>query len=708
MTKTSNNANWQPLDSLRNIFSANLDALASRDVALADRLRALTPKPRHVRELHSALQIGIQSANTVHIQPNPVTPASAKEVTAKLCPSQTYVLPVLVAGIDQGWLWSSLYSLPANVPALPGHRPPLYFLVQDVERLWTAMHLHEWRGLLADNRTHLFVGPNATQQLRETLLANARLVWPRLSVTIEHSLWREGETLDTFLRSINSDIAARLQTLTHRNNTASAAMSAIEVARGLRSDRPLRVMGITSRYTTFLQHSMRDWLDAFSRLGHETHLVIERADHEVMNNVVYTQAVADFRPDLVVIIDHYRAELAAIPATIPCVMWVQDQLPNICSAKGGAAQADRDYCLGFGRLQLSRKFGYPADRYMPATVPVNESRFTPAPLTDEERSQYACDVSFVTHASTPADVLVKAEMKKIGGDAQRLIGDVFERLRAIYADGNSLTQPILLRRLIETSLLDTKTSVDAPSLAYLMDFFQQKVNNALFRHQSIEWLVEMDVNLRLYGNGWESHPTLARYARGPANNQTQLSAICRASKINLQATPHGAVHQRLFEGLAAGGFFLIRQCPGDLIERVYRKLYEWCMQHNVRSNEQIRSSTSPEVQQWLREAEHLIGVSPFDPDYNLCDNLELSHDGEFIRSAGAIWDDYDAVAFNSRDELQQRVTRYLNDTDARQSIACSMREKVLERFTYVSTTERLVDFIATDLERQATPLEAAA
>src|SRR3712207_8955495 len=43
--------------------------------------------------------------------------------------------PVLVAGLDQGWLWHALYHLPVNTPRTPGHRPPLYFLASDLERL---------------------------------------------------------------------------------------------------------------------------------------------------------------------------------------------------------------------------------------------------------------------------------------------------------------------------------------------------------------------------------------------------------------------------------------------------------------------------------------------------------------------------------------------------------------------------------------------
>ena len=70
--------------------------------------------------------------------------------------------------------------------------------------------------------------------------------------------------------------------------------------------------------------------------------------------------------------------------------------------------------------------------------------------------------------------------------------------------------------------------------APLLDFFLQRINNALFRHQALHWIADLGLNLRLYGKGWEKHPRFGRFARGPADNETQIGAIYRASRINLQ------------------------------------------------------------------------------------------------------------------------------------------------------------------------------
>lgn len=699
---------WQPLQLLRQNFDANVEALATRDPALAARLRAHTPLGEYflstnTNQILLARREGQQLIGTQ----NAVNPATAAALVKQAFPEGAYNAPMMVAGIDQGWLWNALFQLPCNVPGIPGYRPPLYLLTAEIEHLWVTLHIQTWQKPLADPRTFLFVGPDALEQARKAMLSNFMIPWPKFCATIEPKLFPPGGNFDLLLQELlqhaNERFTASQQALT----TIYSARDARSIAEQFSSSRRLRVLGITSRFTTFLQHSMRDWLSAFERLGHETMLLIEQDDHQVLNNIVYSQTAQAFQPDLILMIDHYRNEFAGLPTQIPCVMWVQDQLPHLCTPKAGADQGPLDYCLGYGRLMHTRRHGYPADRYLPAIVGVNDERFKPGPLTPEQQRRFACDVSYVGHASMPADVIVSTQMAALDPLSQRLVRDTFDQLRAVYDSGGSITQPVHIRRMIENALVRNSTTIDPSSMASLLDFFTHQVNNALFRHQTLQWLAEMDINLHLYGRGWESHPTLKRFARGVADNQSELCAIYRASKINLQATPFGAVHQRLIDGLAAGGFFLIRYVPGDEIEVIYRKLWQWCCENNITTDQQIFARATPQVQQWLDDARRLLQIDFAEHESSLYDALELSADGGYIRSAAAIWDEYHEVAFASADELHQKVTCFLQHEDRRRAIAESMRKPVIERFTYVATTRALLRFVADDLRRKSAIREAA-
>jgi len=73
-----------------------------------------------------------------------------------------------------------------------------------------------------------------------------------------------------------------------------------------------------------------------------------------------------------------------VPKSVPCVMWVQDRLANIFNSEAGAAQGSRDYAMGFGRLHLSNRHGYPIDRFMSCTIGINDQKYSREELTPPE------------------------------------------------------------------------------------------------------------------------------------------------------------------------------------------------------------------------------------------------------------------------------------------------------------------------------------
>ncbi|WP_428937953.1 glycosyltransferase family protein [Fontivita pretiosa] len=699
---------WRELRNWQDRWEANLEALAGRDQVLTQRLYAYVPDHQWVcATATDGLRLGRALDGQIEPVPTALTPGAATQIIRKLFPAGRCTEPVMVAGLDQGWLWQALYDLPCHTPRTPGHRPPLYLLTRSLERLWVVLHLHDWRNLLADARARLFAGKDVIHQLRNAMLRDMHIPWAKLCVTIDPTIWPAGTSVDSLWQAAHQHANARMQQLTRQIEAIYAGLDVKTIVRRLRGE-PMRIMGITSLYTTFLQHSMNDWLQAMHELGHDTRLIIEQADHEIANPLCFAQAVVDYRPDLILLIDHYRAEMPGLPRAIPCVMWVQDKLPTIFSSQAGAAQGPRDYCLGFGRAALGQQYGYPQSRFMPAQVGVNHRRFAPRQLGPAEIEKYGCDISFVSHASTPATALLSEQLQRADPDARKLLIDVFEQMRGVYDGGQAIPHASHIQTFIDSSLARLRLRLDETSKQSLFDFFNHRINNAMFRHQALQWAADLGLKLHLYGRGWEQHPRFARFARGVACHQTELAAIYQASRINLQITPFGAVHQRLFEGLSAGGFFLIRYCPGDIIERIYQQIYEWCVDNDVTDDATLRAKAPPTVQALLDQVRTVLGVDPFAIHSSFLDLLRLSDDGGYIRSAGSIWPEYDQVCFRSAAELRQRVEQFLNDPHRRATIAHSMRAAVIERFSYTQISRRLLDFIADDLDRNAVVQEVAA
>lgn len=692
---------WHPLELFDARFRVNLDALAKHDHDLAVQLAELAPSvPMFIAAEGDNVFLGRPGNAGMELLPNPLPPAKAREIVSDLAPQGFVSAPLVVGGLGYGWLWDRLAKLPCKVEAAPGHRPPIYLLAGDIERLWAVLHVLDWRDMLADARFRLFVGPDAAAQLRSALIENPALAWPRACVRVEPALWTKD--FDSIMSEVAQDADRRLECLQNKLSEIYSQASDERLVRRFGSGK-LRVLGITSRYTTFLQYSMRDWLAGFEQLGHETRLVIEGKDYEVNTGLTFASACAEFQPDLVVMIDHYRSEYKGLTDSVPFVMWVQDRLPNMFSARAGAAQGPRDYCLGFGRLHLARRFGYPAERFLPSVIGINEPKYADISLEDNEPAKYACDVSYVSHASASSQQLIEAEIARNPlPQTSRLLWDLHEQMVGHFCSGGQvLTDPVIRRHVME-SMQRVGVSPDENVIQSLVGLFGQQVNNAIFRHQALEWVAQMGVDLRLWGRGWEKHPRLAKYARGPADNQHDLPLIYKSSKINLQLIPHGAVHQRLLDGLAAGAFFLIRDTPGDAIGVPYRRLWDWCRSNGISSDGQMRARADAQAMQLITEIDSLLGYDSSTHDLSLFDCIQTVADTDFLTLGSTAWpQEYPRVAFSSRDQLHSMLTRYLADDELRREIAGSMRRVVIERCSYRSISDRLLRFIAADLRRKS-------
>jgi hypothetical protein len=699
--------NWVALKLLNNRFDANVAALASREPNLAQQLRSFKPSAvYHIRVEGDRVLLGTGPAGNVAQLPQIMTPASSMKTLGALFPQGNYNEPVLVTGEDLGWMVNSLYQLPCKLANAPGYRPPLFFLIRDLERLWVILHVQDWITLLGDARVRLFAGEDCVPRFEASLIEQAMVRWPKLSIDIDKSIWPNGRSFEVCYIDALQKQSAQITQLQEQIENLYSHTTQQSVGELLAGGKSLRVMGITSRYTTFIQHSMRDWLAAFEKLGHQTRLVIEAADHELPNNVALSQETVEFKPDLVVIIDHYRAELSGLPAKVPVVMWVQDRLPNIFNKDAGPKQERLDYTIGYSMLELTQEYGYPVSRFLPTMMAVNESRFTPRDLTPAERQQFGCDVSFVTNATASVDELMREIKINQVPAGVRFLDEVCQQFKAIYDAGDSVTSGDLMRGIIQRTADRLKVNANTDST---LQVFIHKINNALFRHQAIRWAAELDLNLHLYGKGWEKHPEFSRYAKGIADNQTQLPIIYQASAINLQVTPFGAVHPRLLDGLMAGGFFLLRATVMDELELILRDMGDWCRQRSVRSAQEMIARADAAFLDMAKRYTALGGDNPLTrPEYYFGAVRECALSG-YTRTASTLWPEGNKVTFTHRQQMQSMLKHYLNSPEERRDIAGRMRQRVLETHTYQSIARRTLSFIAADLTPAvAAPMRAAA
>lgn len=192
-----------------------------------------------------------------------------------------------------------------------------------------------------------------------------------------------------------------------------------------------------------------------------------------------------------------------------------------------------------------------------------------------------------------------------------------------------------------------------------------------------------------------------------ADNQEQLPIIYQASAINLQVTPFGAVHQRLLDGLVAGGFFLLRSVTADEQEVLRKQIWEWCQVHQVRNGPKMLRKCDDQLTALLFRYQALGVIDPRSEIDYLYAGLEEASMSDFQRTANTMWIESPRVTFNTKSELIKQIQHFLSSPDERRHIAASMRQRVLETHTYKAISQRMLDFIAADLAQSASRAVAA-
>jgi len=244
-------------------------------------------------------------------------------------------------------------------------------------------------------------------------------------------------------------------------------------------------------------------------------------------------------------------------------------------------------------------------------------------------------------------------------------------------------------------------SLSPQSEERLLNFHLHPLAELMFRQTALEWVADYcdrtGRTLRLYGNGWDEHPRLAGYARGFAPNGRRLRAIYQASRINLQIVNSGAIHQRLLDGLAAGGFFLLRYTPADEMDGPVRRYLQAVRKYGMALDTEYDPRDVPDLVAAVEELHRLF--DSYRPNERVRVRSECMRTYEemeacgYRRVAGAVFPGYRDVAFASAAEFEERAERFLNDEPARRRIATSMREAVIDRYSYGAFVDDLLAFI---------------
>ena len=476
-------------------------------------------------------------------------PASAAAAVTQLADPIRRGDALCLADIVDGHLLAALAA--AKPTLVVGQQQRVDVLESDPQRVTVCLMLHDWSGddgPILDPRFDWYVGRKSLSIYEARLVNEPMMTLPQAILGREKRRNAIHEMLVRCREKIAKQQAVWQRRVDH--HYADFRCEALTVGQMTRP----KVLLITSRFTTVLQYSTADCEQAFRKLGWRTRKLIEPSDTHRMTTRAIAEALATFRPDLVFTIDQLRSHCdSAFPEKLPYVCWIQDQLSKFTNAQAGASIGPRDFVLSMVGPMYTQQWGYPARQI------IELPKLTRPPARPKEWASDGDDLVYVSSASQRVETLMDSFR---GHDLLRTCAEL---IVAEYDAGRSLPTMWHVAQVVDRVCAEHACALTAEERALAVNQLVHPLNNALYRQQALRWVGEAaderGLSLAIYGGGWDEHPDFARFARGPVAYGPELEQLTRRSKINLQIVPSFCLHQRMLDGLVAGGFFFGPPAP---------------------------------------------------------------------------------------------------------------------------------------------------
>lgn len=481
---------------------------------------------------------------------------------------------IVLVGLDRAEVFEGIVR--EHPPQPNGYSAPIYLVEPDRTRGEAFAQSH---GVDSDTRFRCFFGDLAEQELVRWL--TDRLDGIALPRTIELS----GVHHANLARSIAAQVERLVSAQDEQTRASRSNLEARLRERGpdgwserfgaIRSGAAARVLITTTRYSTYIQHACEDLADSLRGMGHEALVLREPDTHSAMTPLRCLRAQEDFDPDLCVVVNYPRVmHDTQFPAGVPHVCWVQDAMAHLF-APLPTKPVPSDFIAGHIYADAPGVQAFEGTNRLEFPVPVSTRKFHPAPVSDELHERYACDLAYISHQSEPADRFHERFVSRFPSDLHAHFEALRRRVVSIAERWDSILANKELRALRHEAGAGLGRGDPDQVGGVLWSQYLHPMLERLLRHQMLEWAGEIadrrGLDFRLYGRGWDTHPTLSRFARGALAHGEALRAAYQCARVQLHASSLGCGHQRLGECVCSGGLLLSRRSWDEFLrENLYR------------------------------------------------------------------------------------------------------------------------------------------
>ncbi|MBA3010387.1 MAG: hypothetical protein FP812_09115 [Desulfobacula sp.] len=334
----------------------------------------------------------------------------------------------------------------------------------------------------------------------------------------------------------------------------------------------LKILFQTSRFTSYLQHSIRDMAEGFENLGCRVFIETEKKGAALgIRGDICRKNLIEFQPDLIFSINHLRHEYRWIPKSIPYVTWIQDPMPNIFELSDPTLLGKNDYIYtvtkvgpnGTDRLTEHPVFRNFKIGFLP--IMFNQKIYNPLDI----KPKY--DVSYVSHFNMPKEYYaVYSDLPDSKLSCNQLIFRHFIHYTSffsIYELSRVLNNFYKDKTFWEGFIKDLFIVYPTAKLKITSEtpvFFIQNLLHKIIKSRVLKKVIDMGFDLHLFGNGWELHPWFKHHTKGPIKNGEALNRLYNETKINLNLNPGMLLHPKFSEVIGGGNFCLTLDLGQDI------------------------------------------------------------------------------------------------------------------------------------------------
>lgn len=397
----------------------------------------------------------------------------------------------------------------------------------------------------------------------------------------------------------------------------------------------VKIVLITSESTQLNKSITRNWQKAFSILGYQTRLMIEKEPYEGFSKMSAVKTIYEYKPDIVFFINWTPKSIfgnCEIGRNLLWIMRYRDVTDISREAKGFDYGNMFVLPMKMEWADELKNLGMPPIRILYAAEGIDIEAFK---KTNAINEQFACDVVSVNNTAGSEGVYLKMLLEKFGDS--RAYREIINKLYSELIEMADTEQFLFFNKSFHKMIIEKHylygIDIDYINLGVIADYCRL-VMSAFYRARIIEWILDSGItkNIKLWGSGWYNIERLRSFHMGTAQHGKQLSEIYQNSRIALSENGEMTLHERNFEIMASGGFPLIKNIEPE-------------------NGETIDSITN-----YFKENEEV-------------------------------------VLFYNKDDLLNKIQYYLDNQEERERIAENGRQVVINNFSHVAIAKKTMDFI---------------